>query len=317
MRCYICMRITSTRLRAVKLHLVTHRYTYYRAHEEDKARNGFYKAHRVDDERDGTMLVVWQGRPDPEKKKIGWPPTYEPIASVSKGLKDPYRRLQNTLVSIKVNTDALRNAASRSIARRMKATNEFAFGLCLTASVEAIQDSNTASYVLNQISEETATPIVMRCDPTCKHEVTYEVTITDPKKIGDFCRFEEFYGDGCIKSMRYNRGRKMDTGILVVAFLQVRYYNNRSTEGLVTFEIEFQTVKINGETGSCQPPHLPSTTPPHFLKVKENLDWLVQYARGILPEHPLRTKGWCNLPFGHYALADAVAMPSCSPAEAR
>ena len=103
-----------------------------------------------------------------------------------------------------------------------------------------------------------------------------ELRISDPRAVGRYCSFESFMGKkGGVGSLRFKLGRKSNEDLVVVAPLKMRYIDNKHTPGCVTFEVEFDTSKINGKTGSFTPPHEVTG----LLKRADYCNSVVAYAR--------------------------------------
>jgi hypothetical protein len=256
-------------------------------------------------------LCAWAGE---DENGRGWDDTWEPTCNVSELAIVEYRESskEHTLSTISVDPRPLFTLVNRSIGLAMTTAmreNNDTFGHKHILSIPELSLLDLARHFMQHTADtHTHATVKTEYDPKLKQEVT-ELRFPTARTVGDFCSFERRLPDTAYKSLRFRLGRKHNVDMVVVGCLALRYYDNRSIPGLVTFEASFETAKINGIYGTLTGPH---QTNGHLSKTS-NMDALRTYVRSILPElpfeHPLVKKGWHKLRPDQPTLSDERAVP--------
>jgi hypothetical protein len=257
-------------------------------------------------------LCAWAGE---DEKGRGWEDSWEPTRNVTEEAIREYfgKQKEHAVATISVDPRPLITLVNRSIAYAMTTVmkeNNDSFGHKHILPIPELSLLDLAKHFM-QHTLHTHTHLARKTeyDPTRRQEVT-ELRFPTPRTIGDFCSFQDRLPDTGYKSLRFRLGRKSNVDMVVVGSLSLRYYDNRSIPGLVTFEASFETARINGIYGHLTGPHQVSG----HLSKPSNMNALRTYVRMILPDlpfqHPLVAKGWHQLPPDVHALSDSVAVPS-------
>mmetsp|Transcript_36910 Transcript_36910/g.97650 ORF Transcript_36910/g.97650 Transcript_36910/m.97650 type:complete len:305 (-) Transcript_36910:265-1179(-) len=236
-------------------------------------------------------LVAWDGEDDDGN---AWADSWEPTRNVTADAIAEWMAdgKEKALRSITVDTRPLDTWVQHEMWQRFSAVPTDTFGHELAFSIGALSLRDVAHHYLTTISKQYGVQLADEYDPKAK-EVTYEVRITDPASISEFCSFQQF-SSRAKGALRF-RGRRMtDVDMEIVGVLHLRYVTDKAVRNCVTFEVEIHTAYINGATGSIQPPHQDDGA---FLKFTSHRNALITHARELTPDHhPLVKRGWRDLP---------------------
>ena len=271
-------------------------------------------AHRVGHGKVTEYLVRWHGR-DPATNRP-WHDRWEPDENVSDDLILTYEKTQRHVCdrTVRVNAKPAYEALRRTVANAVCIDKTRAEPIVHRIFVEMLSMGQLAVpvlYMLAELGGTRSTPLEISelpGDATC--EKTLVLVYTNMEQITRFCAFEHFISsDKALGAMRYDLGRTSNYEIGTVAPpLRFTINYNRLTPGIVSFEVNFPTVRFNGAYGTPEPPQLDRK---HWLRSPANLGRVVAWVKAHLPHrHPLVGKGWTALPASRWELDDDDAVPA-------
>ena len=150
------------------------------------------------------------------------------------------------------------------------------YGTVHRVQVDELSLEDLAVYYFERVKDKYDLEVMETYNPKDK-TTTLEIRMTEPQDITDFCSFEVFAPiNTAVGALRYKLGRSSNIDLIVVGVIKLRYIDNKHTPGCVTFEVDVQTCKINGATGSITGPHLNDR---EWLKKKPNMDKVLGHAR--------------------------------------
>ena len=234
--------------------------------------------------------VAWSGRDDQGNP---WHDTWEPTRNVTKDLIAEFLadRKQGVRRAITVDPRPLDTVVQCAIASSVQRGAQTTFGIKFVTPILALSLRDLAEYFITSVEDRYG--LVRGHAPTCPGEETVELCLKVQEDVGDFCDFDTIIKSGKgTKNLVFQGDRRQNFDGLVIAYLKLRYTNNKNIPGLVTFEAEHHSVYLNGATGRLTGPHQLLG----WLQDEANMAQVRKHVRAILPSsHPLAQAGWTDL----------------------